>query len=85
MRNGLVNYRINPSMDDGCVIVRRARKAHTCHGQPDRKRCPSPMPITPNTTYIEYVGESPIYSPGKRYCLSCAVTQGLIQSLAEVR
>lgn len=83
MKRGLVNARITPSMDDGSVIVRLARKQHHCAGGHDGKqRTPCHVPIHPHTIYIEYLGESYAYESGARYHLTCAAQQGLIEFLS---
>lgn len=85
MRTGLVNYRITPSMDDGSVIVRRARSAHRCWGGHDgqrRTRCDAP--IIKGMVYIEYIGETTAFQSGQRYHVKCAVQQGLVEPLSEV-
>lgn len=85
MKTGLVNHRINPIMDDGSVMVRRARKQHTCWGGHakgvGRVRCQFGGVIAPKTVYIEYCGESPLYQSGHRYHVECAAEQGLTEPL----
>lgn len=82
MKRGLVNYRINPKMDDGSVVIRRARKNHICHGGHNGERqvhCPDP--IRSGTNYVEYYGESYAYQSGARYHPQCAEQQGLVERL----
>lgn len=79
MPNKLPGYKINPSMDDGSVIIRRARKDWRCQGGHNgikRTRCDEPIPK--NTLYIEYIGETPLYESGTRYHPTCAQQQGLL-------
>ena len=82
MKTGLVNYRINPRMDDGSVIVRRARKAHHCAGGHDgQKHTYCGRPIAKGMVYIEYLGESPAFQSGARYHSECAAQQGLLERI----
>lgn len=82
MKRGLVNYRITPSMDDGSVIVRLARKAHQCHGGHDgQRRTACTRPIPAHSIYIEYIGETPYYESGHRYHVEYAAEQGLVERL----
>jgi len=60
------------SGDDDASIVRRARRAYTCasfdsHRSPDCQRT-----IAPGAFYIEWVGSTPLYQTGERYCMACA-------------
>ena len=81
MKTGLVNFRIKDGFED-CVIPRRARTLHACHGGHDgEKRTPCSTPINPGTVYVEYLGESGAYSSGARYHCSCAVQQGLLEPI----
>ena len=83
MKTGLVNYRITPSMDDGSVIVRRARTTHHCSGGHDgEKRTRCDCPITAGMVYVEYIGESHPFENGARYHVKCAAQQGLVEPLS---
>jgi len=65
--------------NDSNVIVRRARKAHSCHGGHDgNRRTACAYPIAANVLYIEYTGESVPFMSGARYHLDCAVQQGIL-------
>jgi hypothetical protein len=82
MKTLLVNYRIAPSMDDGGVIVRRARKDWMCFGGHDgMKRTKCGKIIRKGDTYVEYVGETDAYSSGARYHVVCAQQQGLLEAV----
>jgi hypothetical protein len=72
MKRGLVNYRITPSMNDGSVIVRKARKEHRCSGHNGQERTSCLRPIPVGSIYIEYLGESAAYESGARYHIECA-------------
>jgi hypothetical protein len=82
MKTGLVNYRIAPAMNDGSVIVRRARTAHHCSGGHDGKKptfCD--LPIAKGIVYVEYVGEAHPFQSGSRYHIGCAAQQGLLEQI----
>jgi len=77
--NTIPGYLINPSMDDGTTIIRRARKQHYCAGGHDgRKRTKCAESIPAGSLYVEYVGESPLYESGYHYHAECAKQQGLL-------
>lgn len=83
MKTGLVNFRIAPAMDNGSVIVRRARTAWECAGGHDGKqhtKC-TRGPIWANTVYVEYTGETSPYGSGVRYHVECAAEQGLVERI----
>jgi hypothetical protein len=74
-----------PGVPDG-LVLRRARRSHRCATFGDRRGWdheplpPSHTPvIEPGEYHIEYVGESPAFQAGPRYCLSCAVAAGLLR------
>src|SRR5574341_2334252 len=66
-------------------VLRRARKAHRCktHGLL-RSWDHEPLPpnrmdiIPPTALYVEYLGETPAYQSGQRYCFACALAAGLV-------
>lgn len=77
-----VNYRINPKMDDGSVIIRKARKYHRCQGGHNGEcNVACHEPIKPGSPYVEYVGESAPFHSGHRYHPACAAEQGLLEKL----
>lgn len=79
MRKNIGDLIINPKMDNGSVIIRRARKLHYCSGgHSGTMRTPCATPIRAGERYVEYVGESPLYSSGQRYHALCASQQGLL-------
>jgi len=53
---------------DACLL-RTARKPWTCVA--------GGCAIAPGECYLEDLGETPAYSSGSRYCLTCAQTAGL--------
>lgn len=59
---------------ENCYL-RTARKNWSCnaHGRGESPNCLGTIPK--GTRYIEYVGESPLYQSGYRYCLPCARIQ----------
>lgn len=63
--------------EDGTVVIRTARKPHTC------VQCG--VEIEPGETYVEYLGETPAFQSGSRYCAFCAVDQGHINDPADAR
>lgn len=78
-RRNIGDLIINPKMDDGNVVIRRARKRHGCaggHNGTQRTVCHSPIHY--GEYYVEYVGESPLYQSGQRYHADCASQQGLL-------
>lgn len=70
---------INPIMDEGSVMIRRARKEHQCSGGHDGSvRVPCADPIRVGDSYVEYTGESHPFQSGRRYHPACALQQGLL-------
>lgn len=77
----------------GEMVIRRARKQHRCrtmgsYSRHERERLRGwdggPVPaehsgtIAVGESYVEYLGESPPYESGVRYCYACSVAAGLI-------
>lgn len=65
--------------DNGSVILRVARKEHSCNGGHDGQKpvkCCSLIGI--GEPYVEYVGESHPFLGGRRYHPICAEQQGLV-------
>jgi hypothetical protein len=72
------------------LVVRRARRAHQCRTSGDRRHWdhgplpPSHTPvIAPGEYHLEYLGESPAFQSGPRYCLACGVAAGLLRQRTE--
>lgn len=71
--------------NDNAVIIRTARRAHSCscHLPAHRHTGPRtntgtawcPNVIKPGEQYPEYLGESPAYQSGHRYCPDCRKDQ----------
>lgn len=62
------------------TIFRVARKQWRCRGGHDgsrNTRCDKP--IVAGSSYVEYVGETPMFQSGDRYHYECAEQQGLIR------
>jgi ribosomal protein S26 len=52
--------------------IRKARKAYRCQAR-NHKAPDCVGTIQPGTVYVEYMGESYMYSAGYRYCVPCAL------------
>lgn len=82
-----------PTLLDG-AFLRTARKQYRCcaplrdeNGRWIRRQqgaMPVQVPVRCHAEirrgdrYVEYVGETPLYQSGDRYCLACARSEGLL-------
>lgn len=64
-------YRTTEKAADDGHFLRRARKAHIC------RQCGAAIVV--GERHVEYLGGSPAYQSGPRYCLNCMVKDGTIE------
>lgn len=66
------------AINDGGLIVRRARKAHACDGSQGLRRhaLGCAKTIEPGSFYVECSWNAPAYQSGDRFAAACALALG---------